>query len=578
MAYNKRKSTATVGTAEIEALRQPKVTAVGAAEIEALRQQQETEALRQQQAAEALRQQQAAIQQCWMERFFKHYYKTSMTIIGDAIRYIRPINEEPALATSSAATSSSATTTMQRQGSSAGHNSHRELYSHEPYGINTDQDIGMVLKLDGSNMNVIRYSYESRPRLVHPKLAEIAISALYSFYFKNRREIMDADCLMIISLNDVNTKRVDTTALHQDGFVGHIAFKNNTYLPDVYLDRGPQINEVLMNLLQKMRDDRSSLPQYVIIVFKTVGTGLRDEKIIVTTIKSDGTYTFTTAPVAQGNAAIQVIFDNDGLHGTPKLINLELMKETFQTEFPDQSMDPQVIDLINEYNRYMLQAKSHIRHFTRRALNMLDERGKILALQAKQKALKARMKAEAAITIIDGVINIRHPDVITNLKANLDANFPNWEAYGNLDRFNLLQRLSNVEESTPVNMYTEEIPWPPNFFLIQPSLIPDGSERIEMTADQVEALTVYTEETVDYRQYTAEVQLMMSLKDRNEIIRFDLPDSSGCQGSKGGSRSKTRSKSRKKRNQQRKTKKRQNKKGRRTNKRKQNKRRSKKRQ
>ena len=70
MAYNKRKSTATVGTAEIEALRQPKVTAVGAAEIEALRQQQETEALRQQQAAEALRQQQAAIQQCWMERFF----------------------------------------------------------------------------------------------------------------------------------------------------------------------------------------------------------------------------------------------------------------------------------------------------------------------------------------------------------------------------------------------------------------------------------------------------------------------------------------------------------------------------
>jgi hypothetical protein len=524
---------------------------------------------------EALKRQQSARQQCWMERFFKHYY-TSMTIIGNVIQHIRPINEEPAAAATSSA-ASSATTTMQRQGSSAGHNSHRELYEHEPYGINTDQDIGMVLKLDGSNMNVIRYSYESRPRLVKPKLAEIAISALYSFYFKNRREIMDADCLMIISLNDANTNRVDNTALHQDGFVGHIAFKNNTYLPS-NARNPPQINEVLMELLKNMRGDISSLPQYVIIVFKTVGTGSPDEKIIVTTIKSDGTYTFTTAPVAQGNTATQVIFDNDGLHGTPKPIDLELMKENFQTEFPDQLMDPQVIHLINEYNRYMIQAKQHIRHFTRRALNILDECRKILVLQAKQEVLKARMKAEAAITIIDGVINIRHPYVISKLAENLATNFSNWTEHINVGTHNLLQRLSNAIGSTPVNI--SEVEWPPNFFLIEPSLIPDGSgyrKRIEMTADEVEALTVYTEETVAYTRYTAEVQLMMSLKDRNEITRFDLPASSGCQGSKGGgSRSKTRSKTRQKRNTK---KKRQNlRKRRRTNKRKQNKRRTKKRQ
>ena len=516
--------------------------------------------------------------ECWYTKYLNLVYqpfdfiKQKIAGWNAVIKPAATSSSAAAAATSSAA--SSATTTMQRQGSSAGHNSHRELYEHEPYGINTDQDIGMVLKLDGSNMNVIRYSYESRPRLVQPKLAEIAISALYSFYFK-KGEITEADCLMIISLNDANTNRFDNTALHQDGFVGHIAFKNNTYLPS-NARNPPQINEVLMELLRKMRDNRSDLPQYVIIVFKTVGTGSPDEKIIVTTIKRDGTYTFTTAPVAQGATATQVIFDNDGLHGTPKPINLELMKDNFQTEFPDQSMDPQVIHLIEQYNRYMIQAKQHIRHFTRRALNMLDECKKIRDLQAEQEVLKARMKAEAAITIIDGVINIRHPDVITNLEANLTANFLNWQTYGNLDRFNLLQRLSNVEGSTPVNMYTEDIKWPPNFFLIVPSLIPDGSgyrKRIEMTADQVEALTVYTEETVDYRRYTAEVQLM-SLKDRNEITRFDLPASSGCQGLKAGG---SRSKSRQKRNTKKKRQNLKKGKGRRTNKRKQNKRRTKKR-
>lgn len=301
---------------------------------------------------------------------------------------------------------------VRREGSNTEQGSYQELFtgnSDMPYGINTDQDVGIVYKAANSaDITVSRYSYESRHAMFEPKLKEIAISALYAFYFENKdkpelrgvefNRFLWASEFLVVSINDVNINRPNNYVLHVDGFVGHTFLK-------------PEMNELLKTLLRAMNNN-SETPQIVTIGFKTT-TQAQNPRVILTTIKDGQTYTFTTAPAAVGNMMPQIIFRNTAvIHGTPRPIN-EVMYRQIQSQFhygvyrdPSLSQNqnppnngilpPDVQTYITNYNNYIELSQTHTRHFVRRAMNICSPNP---ALVAQMERLKQYMRHTAAIVV-----------------------------------------------------------------------------------------------------------------------------------------------------------------------------------
>jgi hypothetical protein len=491
--------------------------------------------------------------------------------------------------------------------SSAGNNSYRLLDdSISPYGLNTDQDVGIVEKevsQEGrpSRISSTTYSYESRPRFMQKeaKNLELIYSALYTFYFKEKRYAEDDDYILVVSINDVNIDRPQVTSLHKDGFVPH------TFLKKLISEMGvvAGIEQMTENIMHILRSMGGETPEIVSIKFKTAAPG-EDPRIIITTIREGQNYTYSTAPAAAGNEMPQVFFKNrEVLHGTPAPIDLEFLKETYMTE-TGKILPPNAVEYINKFNSYMEEAKKHTRHFVRRAANTLFHKNtipdpdpetslKIASVKIDIASVKTRMMSESAITNIDGKITIKNTYVLDDLEDNLDKNFRNWEEYGNLnvngEVYNLLERLQSNDDAIKVNV-NEEIPWPLEFHLIRFKNIgglymPDGPdvstpEELDNKKRKVKNfinpkdLSVYQEYIVDYNDNIKnKIIAMVNSQNSPKIMRFSL-DKSGCLADTvlGGSRSRSN------RKKQRNTKKKQNKlrKGRRTKQKKHNKRRSRK--
>jgi len=493
----------------------------------------------------------------------------------------RPINSAVSIAT--------------RTVSSAGNNSYRLLDdSISPYGLNTDQDVGIVEKI-GRRISSTTYSYESRPRFMQKeaKNFELIYSALYTFYFKEGRYANDDDYILVFSINDVNIDRPQVTTLHVDGFVPHTFLKKQ--ISEKGVDEGiKQMTDDIMDILRSMGGET---PEIVSIKFKTAAQG-EDPRIIITTIRDKGQiYTYSTAPAAAGNEMPQVFFKNrEVLHGTPAPIDLEFLKEKYMTE-TGNFLPQDAIDYIIQFNSYMEQAKKHTRHFVRRAANTLFHKNtipdpetslKIESVKRDIVRVKTRMMSESAITNINRKITIKNKYVLDDLENNLNENFRNWEEYGNLnvngENYNLLERLryQGNDETIKVDVNDETIIWPLDFHLIRFKnigglYIPVGSDvnepnhkkpKLSTPHINPKDLSVYQEYIVDYDDNIKnKIIAMVDSQHSSKITRFSL-DNKGCP-KKGG---------RSNRKKQRNTKKKQNKlrKGRRTKQKKHNKRRSRK--
>ena len=521
----------------------------------------------------------------WIKLYISRINNLSTSVIDSCINYIK-FNclgvQPPQLETSKVSL-------IKRQVSWAGNNSYELLDDNiSPYGLNSNQDVGIVYK-EGPNIIVSRYSYESRPiflKSTNAKTHEIAVSALYAFYFKTGREATNEDVMMVISLNDVNPDRVDNPSLHKDGFVGHTFLKK--LITESGLNLGvEQMNDLLIELLKSMNNE-SEIPQIVSIGFKTTAEG-EDPRIIITTIKEGRIYKYTTAPAAKGKQMPQIFFKNmEVLHGTPKSIDMNDMTDRFNQAFPGETMNmiPEVLEYITNYNRYVELAKKHTRHFVRRAMNISVNEEITEENRIKMNDLKEKMKAEAAIKIINGKITILNQYVLHDLEANLNENFKGWEKIGIKNGSNLLQRLKSHDENLKVEL-SELIIWPTGFHLIRHqktggnyiNISPDGT-RTPLHPEAVlevdpKDLSVYEENTIEYSYLKPEVNVIIQTQKDSGITRFSLDptDPTTCGAMRAGKRKRSASK-------RRNTKKKQNKnklrKGRKTNKRKQNKRRSRK--
>ena len=94
--------------------------------------------------------------------------------------------------------------------------------------------------------------------------------------------------------------------------------------------------------------------------------------------------------------------------------------------------------------------------------------------------VKSKLSDDAAITIIDGIITIKHPDVRNTMQDNLQQNFPNCPP-------DLLEKLI----AGTLNMY--EVEWPSNFQLINWGLI----ERNPATSKDPKDYMVYVTTTIE---------------------------------------------------------------------------------
>ena len=351
---------------------------------------------------------------------------------------------------------------MRRLLSSAGQDSYEQYDEFAgTYGLNSSQDVGIVYK-NYDYISVIRHSHESRPKFLKhtTKIVELAVACLYAIYFKTGKMFNTLNKIMVVCVSDVNPNRPGFRGWHKDR-QPQGAWLKSKFSDEGVESRTDKIYEDVTKTLNYMNYD-NPLPSVVSIGFKTIAT----TPIIITNIKENNTITYTTATPARGNLMPSIYLKNqDLLHETPGPVNMVAMQQDFTTNFPGNEMPDDVINDMTKYNNYITLSADQIRAFERKCFfDRIKE--KVDAEMIRQMLyLEGIMISSAAITIIDGVINIQNPYVLHDLEANLNQNFPGWEMYSSNNGFNLLQRLSRTG-GTNVNI-SELQGCPTDFHLIR---------------------------------------------------------------------------------------------------------------
>jgi hypothetical protein len=373
------------------------------------------------------------------------------------------------------------------------------------YNASTDYCAFIVEKLTPDQLlKVYQYMFDSRPYFLKKKALTVAKNICFSLSVRYSKNPAITPFLAAGVVDSNNTRNPDLTSRHYDSLVTHHVIKR-------------PLLELVNNMFYSLNNNNPR-PRHVLLDFRTERVPGANE-IALTNVSVSGSnkrksdqYDYITGPACYNDVQAFIEFLNMlGPHGTAEIIYLNKANEKYK-EYYQEEMPLEIIRKIETYNQILISMQQKmIRQFRRHTYNIKIIITQIILDQINN--VKIELSKDAAITIIDGIITIKHPDVRNTMQANLQQNFPNCPE-------DLLEKLM----AGTLNMY--DVKWPQDFELINWSLIsrlnPSGNPKDPKDYMIYVTTTIEDGRPITFNMLNEEVNFMEQSQNSPEINKVRI--------------------------------------------------------